>query len=267
MDGGKKLKALREQLGLTVRSVETFSSRIADKHGNPAYAIPKSRLSDIENRGVVPTIYRIYSLAAIYHCDSREVLGWYGVDLAKIAADAGLTDVPKSHPVKSLDAATISTPAALLAPDFDPHRTTNLGTVMEQHRWFHSLQLLAPFAKQRYSYGFVGTEDYTMSPVLAPGSFILVDESQCKVVNKQWRSEHERPIYFVETREGFRCCWCSLEGENLILQPHPLSPEPVRLFRHPQDAEVIGTVVGVAMQLGAGRQRGSKGEKADVPKS
>ena len=35
-----------------------------------------------------------------------------------------------------------------------------------------------------------------------------------------------------------------------MLQSHPLSPVPVRVLRHPQDAEVIGQVVGIALKLG-----------------
>ena len=44
-----------------------------------------------------------------------------------------------------------------------------------------------------------------------------------------------------------------LKGENVVLQPHPLSPVPVRILRHPQDAEVIGQVVGIALKLGEWR--------------
>jgi hypothetical protein len=41
-----------------------------------------------------------------------------------------------------------------------------------------------------------------------------------------------------------------LQQDELVLQSHPLSPVPVRLLKHPQEAEVIGQVVGVAMRLG-----------------
>ena len=54
---------------------------------------------------------------------------------------------------------------------------------------------------------------------------------------------------FVETRDGHTCSWCSMRREEIILQPHPLSPVPVRILRHPQEAEVLGQVVGVAMKL------------------
>jgi len=85
------------------------------------------------------------------------------------------------------------------------------------------------------------------------------------VIDKEdLRSEYERPIYFVETREGHTCCWCSMRREDVILQPHPLSPVPVRVLRHPQEAEIIGQVVGVAMKLTEwqpmGSSSGSKGQ-------
>jgi hypothetical protein len=53
----------------------------------------------------------------------------------------------------------------------------------------------------------------------------------------------------VETREGVVCCWCALNGNRILLQPHPLSHVEPKLVRHPQDAEVLGQVVGVAMRL------------------
>ena len=102
-----------------------------------------------------------------------------------------------------------------------------------------------------------------MYPILPPGSFVQVDESKSRVEEGSWRSEYERPIYFVETRDGYTCCWCSMRREDIILQPHPLSPVPVRVLRHPQDAEVLGQVVGVAMKLTEWRALdGASGSKA-----
>ena len=40
---GKRLRQMREQLGLTVRDVEAASGRLASKRGNSAYSIPLSR--------------------------------------------------------------------------------------------------------------------------------------------------------------------------------------------------------------------------------
>jgi len=152
-------------------------------------------------------------------------------------------------------------------PAFDDRRTSHLGRMVEQ--WGPvSFAYLAQFANSDFTYGYIGHEDFTMYPILPPGSFVQVDESRSKVVEGVWRSEYERPIYFVETRDGHTCCWCSMrrDEDELVLQPHPLSPVPVRVLRHPQEAEVLGQVVGVAMKLtewhSLGSAPGEKGQSA-----
>jgi hypothetical protein len=111
------------------------------------------------------------------------------------------------------------------------------------------IQYLQELSKKKYTYAYIGSEDLTMYPLLLPGSFVQVDEDRCRVEEKKWRSELERPIYFVETREGHVCCWCSVRRGEIVLQSHPLSPVAARILKHPQEAEVLGQVVGVAMRL------------------
>jgi hypothetical protein len=112
------------------------------------------------------------------------------------------------------------------------------------------MQFLQELIKKKYIYAYIGVEDLTMYPLLLPGSFIQVDEARSRVEEKKWRSELERPIYFVETRDGYVCCWCSVRRGEIVLQSHPLSPVPARILKHPQEAEVVGQVIGVAMRLG-----------------
>ena len=206
-------------------------------------------MSDIETKGLVPSIFRLYSLSIIYRCDLREILAWYGIDLSLSAADLNLSLPPKSHVEESLrSTSTVAIPTRL-DPAFDPRRTANLSRMVEQ--WgLVPLAYLANLSNDKYMYGYVGSEDFTMYPLLPPGTFLQVDESRNKIEQGMWRSELERPIYFVETRDGYTCCWCSLKGEQIVLQPHPLSPVPVKMLRHPQEAEVIGQVVGIALKLG-----------------
>ena len=156
---------------------------------------------------------------------------------------------PKSHLSEALaNLSNVQVPLRL-DPSFDPHRTVNFGRMVEQ--WgVVPLAYLAQFASYQYTYGYIGSEDVTMYPILPPGSFVQVDESRNKVVEGSWRSEYERPIYFVETRSGHICCWCTMGKEEIILQPHPLSPVAARALRYPQEAEIIGQVVGVAIKLG-----------------
>src|SRR5256885_4773413 len=245
---GQQLRTIREQLGLTMREVEIASARIAAKHGNDDFSIPLSRLSDIETKGIVPSIYRLYSLAVTYRCDLRDILSWYGIDVNNAASDLNVIEPRKSHRADVLQGATAVRVPLRMDPSFDARRTANLGRMVEQ--WgVVPMVYLAQFANRHYTYGYIGTDDFTMYPLLLPGSFVQVDESRNKVASGMWRSEYERPIYFVETRTGHVCCWCTLKGDQLVLQPHPLSPQAVRMLRHPQDAEVIGQVVGVAMRL------------------
>src|ERR1700751_2080478 len=104
LPAGKSLRTLREKLGLTMRDVENSSARIADKYRNEEYSIPPSRLSDIETKGILPSIYRLYTLSVIYRRDLRELLSWYGVDMNNMAADLGLVAPPRSPVSEALSA-------------------------------------------------------------------------------------------------------------------------------------------------------------------
>ena len=265
LKGGYKLRALREALGCTMRDVESASLQIARRLGSEEFAIPPSRLSDIETKGVVPSIFRLYSLAAIYRRDYRELLSWYGVELNDIHLDVSGAHPPSSHfSTTSENIEQVSVPVRF-DPGFSLEKTTNLGRMIEKWGAVPLSYLSALAADERYTYGYIGSEDFTMYPILPPGSFVQVDESRNKAVEGVWRSEFERPIYFVETREGFVCAWCHVRRDTIVLQPHPLSPVPARMLRHPQEAEIIGQVVGVAMRLGDWHVLGSPAEPKARP--
>ena len=75
----KHLRAARDRFGLTLRDVEAASLRIADELKDRRFAIPHSRLNDLERKSNVPSIFRLYTLARIYKRRIRELLAWYGV--------------------------------------------------------------------------------------------------------------------------------------------------------------------------------------------
>jgi len=267
---GQRLRVLREQLGLTIRDVEGASGRIAARHGSEDFAVSPSRLSDIETKGLLPNIYRLYSLSVIYRRDLREMLEWYGIDLNETAADMGLSEPPKSHISGTLDSvASVNVPVRL-DPAFDLRRSANLGRMIE--RWgVVPAAYLSQFSSTRYTYGYLGREDFTMYPLLLPGSFLQVDEAVHTVAEGNWRSEYERPIYFLELRDDYTACWCSLKGDYLVLQPHPLSPTPMRMLKLSQEVEILGQVVGIAMRLDgwrptAGREAPASAEATKAPR-
>ena len=261
MNAGANLRILREKLGLTMRDVEMGSERLARKHNNEEYFIPISRLSDFETKGVIPSIFRLYTLTALYRIHFHDLLRWYGVELNLTLSDLDVASPPRSHLARVLPGNPVVEMPVRMDPSFDLRRTTNLGRMVERWGavpWVH----LERLSKTDYTYGYIGSEDLTMYPILPPGSFVQVDESRNKVLDGGWRSEYERPVYFVETRDGHICCWCTTTREEIILQSHPLSPVSPRVLRH-NEAEVLGQVVGVAMRLGEWR---SYPDAAPAPK-
>jgi transcriptional regulator with XRE-family HTH domain len=254
-DAGQRLKKVRERLGLRYRDVEQASLSIAQRRQNDEFAIALSRLADIENRGTVPSIYRLYSLCAIYRLDLMEVLQWYGVDISELPGDATQIDLEKTHSIGfvSNGHGAASVPLTL-DPGVDFRRTTHLSRLIQ--RWGTlPLMLLNGIDTKNHRYAFVGTEDWSMYPLIAPGSLVMIDETKRKPINQSWTTEFERPIYFFEYRDGFACSWCTLEDGQLILQFHPSSMSAPQVFLYPSEIDVIGQVVGIAMRLDLGRKR------------
>jgi transcriptional regulator with XRE-family HTH domain len=249
LSAGMALRKIRDSLNLTMRDVENASAMVSQRHSSQEYLIPPSRLSDIETKGVVPSVFRFYCLAAIYHKPVGDLLQLYGIELDGTNADWDASRPASSHLVTLESGRDVCRIPVKMDPGFDLRETSDLGRMVQQWGTV-PFSLLGHLASQDYTYAFIGSEDFTMYPILQPGSFVQVDESKRAVVEHHWRSEYERPIYFVETREGFTCSWCSLRLNSLILQPHPLSPTPVRILKHPQEAEVIGQVVGAAIRIG-----------------
>ena len=101
-------------------------------------------------------------------------------------------------------------------------------------------------------YGYIGTEDYTLAPLIRPGASVQIDPHQNKVVKNAGPSEYDRPVYFVELRDNrYACSWCDYEESRLLLVSAPMSPVPIRSLRYPQDAEIVGPVPGIAMLIAA----------------
>ena len=118
---------------------------------------------------------------------------------------------------------------------------------------------------RRQQYGYVGLADQTLSPLLRPGSFVQIDPRVRRVQPMRWRTEFDRPIYFVELREGFACSWCELQEGDLLILPHPLSPQKVRRYAFGKDAEIVGQVTAVAMTLMPSELRGNGTGRLPAP--
>lgn len=251
---GQRLRRAREALRLKYRDVYEASQRIARQHGSHDFVVGLSRLADIENRGTVPSFYRLYSLCAIYRIEFRNAIKWYGIDLDELPGDCARVALDQTHllPAQPPDAIEVDLPT-----DFDQSVDLRKTFYLSRHvhRWGRfPLALIGSLDVQGQRYGFIGTDDWSMYPILAPGSFVQIDEARRKIEKGGWTHEYERPIYFLEHRQGYRCGWCVEHGGDLILQPHSASSVPAEIFRA-GEADVIGQVVAVAMRLDLGRRR------------
>ena len=97
MQPGLRLGQARERLGLTYRDVERASYELAAFRGRPDFILHLSRLADIENRGVVPGLHKLYTLATLYHLNPLEIFRWYDVPLECSFTDGAAFEVPKTH--------------------------------------------------------------------------------------------------------------------------------------------------------------------------
>ena len=249
MDAGLKLKAIREKLGLRYRQVKDASTLIANKYQNVEFNVGLARLADIENKGMVPTLHRLYSLCAIYKLDLVEVLEWYGIDVSMIPQDSEVAAPAQTHLVRFSNRMRGSVPLPVaLDPGVNFAETTYLSRVIRE--WGPiPLSLLRNLDIQQYRYGIIGLEDRMMYPLLRPGALVQIDDRLHRVRSAGWTNEYDRPIYFFETRHGYACGWCNMAGDQLILQPHPGSQQEPVVLRYPTDVDIVGQVVGVAMRL------------------
>lgn len=247
---GAFLKEVRWRLHLGVRDVQAASAVIAAQEHNQEFYISASRLAQIENDGSLPGMHKIFSISAIYGLDFLDLLSRYGINPDRAHSYRALLKLDATHPV-SADVHGLDSRATLparLDPSFSWETTQLVNRIVALWGEIPAafLQSLNP---REYMYGYVGLADLTMYPLLRPGALVMIDGRRRRVAQTGFTSEFERPIYFVELREGYRCAWCEVEGNHIILIPHPMSPVTTEAFNFPNEAEVVGQVVGVAMRL------------------
>ncbi len=247
---GEQLKEARMRLGITTREVEDYSRTIAEGEGDEDFYISNAWLTQIENKHSVPSIYKLYSLSVIYRLNYTELLRVYGVDLERMGKHQLATPLQKTH-LATLDVydkeRAISFPVRF-DQAFKLEKTSLLSRMVEI--WGDvPITLLESLGIRNGLFGYIGLEDFTLYPLVRPGSFVQIDDRQNKMHAAVWRTEFDRPIYFIELRDSYACSWCDLQGGKLTLIPHPLSPRGIRQFAYPSEAEIIGRVTGVAMRI------------------
>ena len=228
MPAGHTLKSLRNKRNITVREVEQASRRIADVKGDKRFCISNGWLAQLENGISEPSICKLFSLSVIYHANFLDLVRLYNVDVDEKekyepVANPHLTQlISVTSSGNGHSAAPLSTSLISEAPQL----------ASGEHR--------AP----SIIYAHLGSSDFTLYPMIRPGALLKIDTSQNKLAAGTWHNEHERPIFFIELREAYACGWCELQGNQLLIIPHPSSPASVRRFTYLREAEIVGRVIG-----------------------
>jgi transcriptional regulator with XRE-family HTH domain len=249
-EAGRRLRAARLRAKLSTRDVERLSHEIASAQSNPDCCISHSWLVQVENGDYMPGTFKLYTLSRIYRLRPEEVLGFFGLGLHDADRGPMRLKLPHTHlvgPVQLRPEQTLLAPTGLR--DLENLNQTNLISRMFETWGEIPLGLLQQIDLHNLILGYIGLKDFTMYPILRPGSVVQVDSRQRAIKIGGWPNEYERPIYFVEMRESCVCSWCDLEGSQLFLIPSPLSGQQLRRVRYPVDAEIVGRVTGIVMSL------------------
>ena len=229
MVAGQQLRSLREQRRLRVRDVEEASRRIAAAKGDEKCRLTNGWLVQLEKRNSAPNVHHLFVLCATYGVNVFEVLRFYGLNVDELPEYEAMANPGRTRLLsptgRSLDCAV---------PE-----TTELALDLSA-----KLPLKLPFEKANghstIRYAQLGADEFTMSPLIKPGSIVVVDTAQTRVETGPWKDEFQRPIYLVELRERLTCGWCERRGNKLLIVAYRSSS--FQEFRS-QDAEIIGRVV------------------------
>jgi transcriptional regulator with XRE-family HTH domain len=247
---GWQLRRIRERLNLTLRAVEEATLEIADAENNSEYFVSVARLNQIENDGSLPSIYKLYSLAVVFHLKLEKIAALYGIEVGRMDEHRSRIPCTRTH-VLALEAGDPGRPIRFpirFDSGFKPEKTVFISRLIEA--WGEvPVGLLARLDLKKYRYGYIGVEDRMMAPLLRPGSIVQLDDTRRRIINQGWATESDRPIYFLELRYSYECCWCFQRGHEVTLVPHPLSPCGPKTIHIPDEGDVLGQVVGVAMRL------------------
>ena len=251
MSPGERLKAIRRHLGISTRRVEKYSWQIAKAEGSAKFYISNAWLSQIEATGPVPSVQKLFSLSVIYRINFVDLLYLFGIDLERIGLHQLEIRLPKTHPVRLevYNEDRTTTFPVHFYKGFRLEKTTLLSRMVKI--WGEvPISVIRHLDIRRSEYGYVGLRDHTMDPLVPPGSFVQIDNQVREVLRPSaWRTELDRPIYFVKIPGGYACSWCELKKDQLTLVPHPLSRSHLRHFTYAREAEIIGRVTGIAMRI------------------
>src|SRR5262245_58858996 len=87
---GNRLKRLREDLGLTLRQVESQSRRLAYQKQNQDFFISRGGHTIIAYGTYSPSLFKLYALGAIYRVHWSTIFALFGCNLSEFGRDQSM---------------------------------------------------------------------------------------------------------------------------------------------------------------------------------
>ena len=97
LEFGKRLRAEREHLRLSLRQVQELSRGIAEQRKNHEYYIAHSSLADIESGKLATNIYKLYSLSVIYGRQYEKLATFFDVPVGEAEKDHKALVFPQTY--------------------------------------------------------------------------------------------------------------------------------------------------------------------------
>lgn len=253
---GKWIRRLREERLLKPSDVERITRAVAEAKRNSDFCVSHSTLADIE-AGSVPSIYKLFSLAVCLRVPLNELLIPFGIDPEQVTA----YEEDSGSDALTLQAAP-GQPVFRFQLNFDTSLSATETTLLKLQP--KEIECLPHFFRARnnpvrYRYALIGSKDEAMADLLPPRSVVEIDTAENAVRPFPWRTLRQRPIYLVWHSGGHACRWCQVDGRELILVPHPASWEPVRRYRMPGEATVVGRVTNAWLPFDSPQLQGEAG--------
>ena len=243
---GKLILRAMHLLGLSYRHVVSESQRLATLHENPDMRIGKSTLGNIISGKIrQPGTAKLDTLRIILHISRVDMDAAIGLQPERRFAEQLEMISVRTHEV-TRDAVTRqrAVRVPILRQSAQLNETQFLEGVVEQ--WAHvEVEYLGAFYPPYLCYVVVGEGDNVASPVIPPGTRLLVNTLLTRILPSNNVSYHERELFYVLTPGGYTCSYLEeVSGGKIVLVPHPLSGRLREEFSH-SEVTVIGQVIGI----------------------
>lgn len=94
-----------------------------------------------------------------------------------------------------------------------------------------------------------GHREERLHPVLADALLLVVDRRRRRIEPAYGQKLKQRPLFLIEKDDGrYVCGLCSVDGETLVIEPHPDIPTRSQRLRK-EDSTPVGQVVAVVRKF------------------